>query len=52
VTDGDYTNWILTPDTEPGLIVPEPGLSVLALGAFLVGAFTRRRKGKDDEDVG
>jgi len=46
-----YTRWIATPDTEPGLIIPEPGLSVLALGAFLVGAFARRRRGKNDEDV-
>ncbi len=48
----DYTRWIPTPDTEPGLIIPEPGLSVLALGAFLVGAFARHRKGKEDGDVG
>jgi len=51
VTDGDYTNWIATPDTEPGLIIPEPGLSVLALGALLVGAFARRRQGKGNQDV-
>jgi len=33
------------------IIIPEPSLSLLALGAFIAGAFARFRKGKDDEEA-
>ena len=47
VTDGDYTAWIATPDTEPGVYIPEPGTAVLAIGAVLAGVFARRHRRKE-----
>jgi len=46
-----YNDWTPSDGFEEWAVIPEPGLSVLALGAFLVGAFARRWKGKDGEDV-
>jgi len=46
---GSTTNWVATVDTESGIIIPEPSLSVLALTALLAGAVARRRK-KEGED--
>jgi hypothetical protein len=49
-----YFGKILVPDSDeliPPTNIPEPGLSVLALGAFLAGVFARRRKGKDQKEA-
>jgi len=44
-------NWVPIPDTGwPGgdIVIPEPGMSVLALGALVAGAFARWRRRKED----
>jgi len=44
VPGGSFINYIPTPDTLPGVFVPEPGTAVLAIGAVLAGAYARRRR--------
>ena len=41
---GSFINYIPTPDTQSGVLVPEPGTAVLAIGAVLAGVYARRRR--------